>query len=167
MTKKNLILSTLGTLAMSAFAVSSATASSSGALTLSGSVAAFNDIAVTPNGTNNTNLNIAAGESGKSVASVAETSNDLNGYKITMSSANGGQLQLAGNSAKYTTYQVSYNGGAYVTPPVSSAPVTVKTVTSLSALATANSAIAVNVTAYPTALAGTYSDTVTFTIVGN
>jgi hypothetical protein len=167
MTKKSLILSTLSIFILSAIAISSANAASSGTLTLSGNVAAVNDIVVTPNGTNNTSLNITSGETGKGVASVAESSNDLNGYKITMSSANGGQLQLAGNSAKYTTYQISYAGGSYVTPPLSASPVTVKSVNSLSALTTATSTVAVNVTAYPTALAGTYSDTVTFSIVGN
>jgi hypothetical protein len=152
---------------MSAIAASSANAASSGTLTLSGNVAAVNDIVVTPNGNNNTSLNITAGETGKSVASVLESSNSITGYKIMMSSANAGQLQLAGNTSKYTTYQISYAGASYVTPPASSSPVAVKNVSSLSALTTATSAVAVNVTAYPTALAGTYSDTVTFAIVAN
>jgi hypothetical protein len=160
--KKNLTL-----LALSALTVASAHAASTGTLTLSGNVAAVNDITVTPNGTNNTSLNITSGESGKSVASVTEASNDKDGYKIQMYSANGGQLQLAGQASKYTTYQISYAGGSYSTPPLAASPATIKNVSSLSALTTATSAVAVNVTAYPTALAGTYSDTVTFAIIGN
>ncbi len=167
MQKKSLILSTVSALALSGLTIASANATSTGTLTLSGSVAAVNDIVVNPNGTNNTNLNITAGESAKNVASVAESSNDISGYKIQMYSANGGQLQLAGQPSKYTTYQISYAGGSYTTPPLAASPSTVKNVSSLSALTTANSAVAVNVTAYPTALAGTYSDTVTFSIIGN
>jgi hypothetical protein len=157
--------SILATLVMAA--ATSTYAASTGTLTLSGNVAAVNDITVTPNGTNNTSLNIMGGESGKNVASVTEVSNDINGYKIQIHSANGGQLQLAGQPSKYTTYQISYAGGSYTTPPLSASPVTIKNVSSLSALTSSTSAVAVNVAAYPTALAGTYSDTVTFTIIGN
>ncbi|MFL5815461.1 MAG: fimbrial protein [Bdellovibrionia bacterium] len=157
----------LSFLALSALIVTPAFAASTGTLTLSGNVAAVNDITVTPNGTNNTSLNIISGETGKNVASVTESSNDKDGYKIQIHSANGGQLQLAGQPSKYTTYQISYAGGSYTTPPLAASPVTIKNVSSLSALTSATSAVAVNVTAYPTALAGTYSDTVTFAIIGN
>jgi hypothetical protein len=150
-----------------AMTTASAHAASSGTLTLSGTVAAKNDVTIAPNGTNNTTLNILTGETGKNVATVTETSNDLNGYKIQMYSANGGQLQLAGQSSVQTAYQVSYAGASYVTPPLAASPVTVKNVSSLNGLTSTPSAITVNVTAYPTALAGTYSDTVTFAIVGN
>jgi hypothetical protein len=167
MKKRSSTQSALGILALSTLTLASAHSASTGTLTLSGNVAAVNDITITPNGSNNTSLNILAGETGKNVASVAEASNDINGYKIQMHSANGGQLQLAGQPSKYATYQISYAGGSYTTPPLAASPVTVKNVSSLSALTTTVSTVAVNVAASPTALAGSYSDTITFSIIGN
>lgn len=140
-------------------------AASSGTLLLSGTVPLVNDLAVTANGTNNTSLNITGGESARLVASVAETSNNATGYTVTLSSANGGQLKNAGSASSQTTYQVSYDGGTYAQPGTAAA--TVKTVNALGALTTNNSAVRVNVTAFPTAPAGTYSDTLTLTIVAN
>jgi hypothetical protein len=140
-------------------------AASSGTLVLSGTVPLVNDLAVTANGTNNTSLNISGGESAKLVASVAETSNNATGYTITLASANGGQLTNAADATKKTSYQVSYNGGSYAQP--SAAAATVKSVSSLSAQTTNTSAVRVTVTAYPGAPAGTYSDTLTLTIVAN
>jgi len=61
-------------------------------LNISGTVALVNTLVVTPNGTNNQTLNITGGETGKNVATVAETSNDANGYAISLSSANGGSF---------------------------------------------------------------------------
>lgn len=140
-------------------------AASSGTLLLSGTVPLVNDIAVTANGTNNTSLNISAGESAKLVANVAETSNNGTGYTVTLSSANGGQLKNSSDASKKTTYQVSYNGGSYAQP--GTLPVTVKTVNSLSAQTTNTSAIRVNVAAFANAPAGVYSDTLTLTIAAN
>jgi hypothetical protein len=167
MKKADFIKATLSILSLSALLASAAVAASSGTLTLSGTVAAVNDISISANGSNNTSLNILNGETGKNVASVTESSNDLNGYKIQMYSANGGQLQLAGQPSKHTTYQISYGGGTYTTPPLAASPATVKNVSSLSTLTNATSPVMVNVAAYPSALAGTYSDTVTFAIIGN
>jgi hypothetical protein len=140
-------------------------AASSGTLTLSGTVGLVNDLVVTPNGTNNTTLNITGGETGKNVAAVAETSNNGLGYKITVSSVNGGELRLATDAAKKTTYQISYDGGSYFTPTI--AGIAAKNVTSLAGLTTNTSQVLVNVVAYPAALVGSYSDTVTFSIAAN
>jgi hypothetical protein len=144
---------------------SNANAASSGSLIVSGSVSMVNSLVVTPNVANNTSLNITGGESAKNVASVAETSNDLAGYKIMMSSATGGLLVNQSNSANSTAYQVSYNGGA--AQSITSAGIAVKNVASLAALTTNTSAVAVNVTAYPSAPAGVYQDTLTISIVAN
>ena len=138
-----------------AFAASSAT------LTVSGVVALVNDISVTPNGTNNTSLNIVGGETAKNVASVVETSNNAQGYVIQMSSANGGKLKSSSNNQQ-TSYTISYGGGSYAAPNTN--PTTVKTVNSLTGLTSNTSQVAINVTALPTASAGTYSDTITFAI---
>jgi hypothetical protein len=148
-----------------AFFSASGWAASSGTLVLSGTVPLVNDLVVAANGTNNTSLNISGGESARLVASVAETSNNATGYTITLASANGGQLTNTADATKKTSYQVSYNGGGYAQP--SAAAATVKSVSSLGAQTTNTSAVRVNVTAYPGAPAGTYSDTLTLTIVAN
>jgi hypothetical protein len=142
----------------------SAMAASSGTLTISGTVAVINDIVVTPNASA-TQLDIVNGETGLSVAGVAETSNNLNGYKITMASANNGQLVNGSDSAIKTAYKVGYDGASSVA--LTTAATTVKNVSSLSGLTTANSDVKVDVTALPSALAGTYSDTITVAIVAN
>lgn len=144
---------------------SQAFAASTGTLLLQGTIAAVNDIVVTPNAANNTSLNILAGESGKNVGSVQEQSNNLNGYKIFISSATGGFLVHTINSASKTSYKIGYNGAATVTPTV--APVQVKNVSSLSGLTTANSAVTADVTAYPNGIAGLYQDTLTISIQAN
>ena|ERR1035437_3599133 len=140
-------------------------ASPSGTLVLSGIVAVFNSITITPNGTNNSTLNIASGAADVNVASVSETSNDGLGYKITVQSANGGFLENTTDATKKTAYTLSYDGAAMSSPTTSA--VMVKNVSSLTQQTTDVSIVTVTVTALPTALAGTYSDTVTFAIVAN
>ncbi len=140
-------------------------AASSGVLTLSGTVDLVNDIVITPNGTNNTSLDIVNGETAKLVASAAETSNNASGYTVEISSLNGGELRHATDASKKTVYQISYDAGTYAQPSVT--PAAVKTVASLPGLTTDNSDINVNVTAFPSAIAGTYSDTVTIAISAN
>lgn len=140
-------------------------AADTGTLLLQGVVDAVNSIVVTPNGTNNTSLDIVNGESGKLVASVAETSNNLTGYKINAKSLNGSELRNNSDANKKTTYTLNYDSGSAVTLTTSYQEV--KNVNSLSALTTNNSDVNVNVAAYASAPAGTYSDTVTFQIVAN
>lgn len=158
MKKLTLSVMALSLLGSSAFAVSS------GTLTLRGTVAAVNDIVITPNG-DNLLLNITAGETNKLVASAAETSNNLLGYKIFIASPTGGELRNTSDATKKTTYKISYNGAAAVTPTVGG--VQVKNVASLTGLTTANSNVNVQVTAYATAPAGTYEDTLTLSIQAN
>lgn len=145
----------------------SSQASTTATLTVSGTVAAVSDIEVTPNAANNTSLNITGGAAGTNVASVAETSNDAAGYKIQAYSTNSSELVNASAAAAKTAYQISYNGGAYVTLASSSAPVLMKSVSSLAQLTTANSNVLINVTAAPLAVAGIYQDVITFAIVAN
>lgn len=146
------------------FLSSLASAAPSGTLTLRGTVAVVADIVVTPNG-DNLALDIAGGESNKLVASAAETSNNLTGYKIFVSSATDGELRHTTDATKKTTYQVRYAGSSAVSPTASG--VQVKNVSSLSGLTTNNSNINVDVDAYATAPAGTYEDTLTITIQSN
>jgi hypothetical protein len=132
-------------------------------LALQGTVAPVNTLSVAAAGPFNA-LAITSAQTA-TVANVTETSNDLNGYIVTMASANGGQLRNAADATKQTTYTIGYNGTPAVVPTV--AAQNVKTVSSLSGLTTASSAVVINVTAYSTAPAGTYSDTLTFAIVAN
>lgn len=148
-----------------AFFSASAHAASTGSLVLSGTVALINSIVITLNGSNNTTLDIVNGESAKNIASVAETSNNPIGYKIMISSANASELRLSSDGTKKTTYQISYDGGSYTT--LTTTPTQIKNVSSLTGLTTYNSAVLINVSAYANAPAGTYSDTVTLSIVAN
>jgi hypothetical protein len=139
-------------------------AASNGTLLIQGTVNLVNDIVITPN-SSATALNITSGESAKLVATVAETSNNLTGYKIQMSSANASKLVHTADNTKSTPYTVSYAGGSAVT--LSSTAQTVKTVSSLTGLTTTTSNVSATVTALPTAIAGTYQDTITVAIVAN
>lgn len=145
----------------------SALAASSGTLLLQGTVGVVNDIVVTAAAGNaNTTLDIVNGETGKLVGTATETSNNLLGYKIRIASATGGELRNTQDATKKTTYKVKYNGATTgVTPTV--AGVEVKNVAALSGLTTVTSNIAVDVTAYATAPAGTYADTLTVSIQAN
>jgi hypothetical protein len=141
-----------------------AQAASSGTLLIQGTVSLVNDITITPNASATT-LNITGGETNKLVASVSETSNNLNGYKIQMSSSNAGKLVHTTDNTKQTAYTISYGSGSAVS--LTNTAQTVKTVSALSGLTTVSSNVSANVTALPTAVAGTYQDTITIAIVAN
>jgi hypothetical protein len=155
---KTLLLTALLTLGLTA------KAGSTGTIIISGTVLPVNDIVITTLA-DASNLNITAGEVGKLVATVSETSNNLTGYRIKMKSLNGGKLNHTVDSSKNTTYTVSYNGGSYMA--LSTSDQDVKNVGSLNGLTTQVSQVKVDVTAYPIAPAGTYTDTITVTIQAN
>lgn len=146
-----------------------AMAASSGTLLLQGQVSTVTNITVAP--TDNLALNIVNGEAGKDVASVIEESNNLGGYKVFISSTNGGELRHTLDASKKTTYQIKYDGSAAaVTPSVTQVGqngVEVKNVTSLSGLTTDTSSVLAVVAPYASAPAGTYNDTLTISIVAN
>lgn len=149
----------LFTYALCAFLVSlSALAATTGTLQLQGIVGTTFSISVASQ-TGAMNLDILNGESAKLVGIATETTNNSAGYKVTMSSANGGELK--NGSLDFVQYKVSYNGGTAVTPTLLAA--TVKT-SSVPQPAGVSSNITVTFTGKPTALAGTYSDTLTLTI---
>lgn len=155
---KTLLFVAMGLLASSTFAAGS------GDLLLSGTVVSVNDLVITPDA-NATNLDILNGEINKTVASVAETSNNLLGYKIMMKSANASKLVHSVDPTKSTDYTITYDGSSAVTLTTSDQEV--KNVSSLAGLTTNTSSVAADVSAFPTAPAGTYSDTVTISIVAN
>jgi hypothetical protein len=152
-------------LAVAAITAQPAKAADTGTLLLQGVVAVVNNIIVTPNGSNNTSLDIVGGETNKLVASVEEVSNNLAGYKINAKSDNGGELRNNSDATKKTTFTLSYDGASALALTTSYQQV--KNVSSLTGLTTNNSDVTVNVVAFANAPAGTYEDTVTFQIVAN
>jgi len=155
------ITAALFTLGTAGFAQASAT------LTISGTVAAINTITIASQ-TGYNSLNIVSGETDKLVGIATETSNDVLGYKVTLSSANAGstaQAFLAGTGGNTDTvnYSIKY-GGTAVTLASGSAIVTT------AAARTASTGVAKNITvtlAGSWRAADTYSDTLTLTIAGN
>lgn len=109
-----------------------------------------------------TNLNILSGNKGTRVASSVETCNDVNGYQVLVSSLNAGELRHEGDPLIKTNYTLRYAKGAYV--KLSTTPQMMYTVAKLSNLTQRTQSINVNVTAFPNAPAGAYSDTVVLTI---
>jgi hypothetical protein len=150
---------------LSVAAAQSAFAATSANLLLRGTVGAANAISIASNGTNNTTLDVLNGEINKNVASATEVSNNAAGYKIMLSSTNGGLLVNTTAPSQFTAYTVGYDGLTAVAPTTT--PTQIKNVSSLSSTTTHNSSIVVNVTAFPVALAGIYEDTVTLSIVAN
>ena len=157
--KKKLLLATI----LSLVSIQ-ANAAATGTLILSGTVAAACNITVTPNGSNNTTLDIVAGETNKNVASVNESCNNATGYKINIKSDNGGELRHTGNASLKTTYTIVYDGQT-ITPTTNFQQA--KNVSVLNSPSNYNAPVLVNVAAYANALAGTYTDTVTMQIVAN
>ncbi|MCO4756062.1 MAG: fimbrial protein [Bacteriovoracaceae bacterium] len=152
-------------LVMVALVASASTfARTTGNLLLQGEVAQKLSLSIDPQ--SNQNIDIENGETSLLVAKVEETSNELAGYKIKISSLNGGELQNADDATKKTSYQVSYDGGQLVTPPKSGSA-EVKDSGVLGGLVSYTSDVNIDVAALPNAAAGVYSDTVTFTIEAN
>ena len=143
---------------------SAAFAANTGTLVISGVVTAVNDLLIAPT-PEATTLNITGGETGRLVAAVQETSNSLTGYNIKMRSANASKLVHGTDPSKSTAYTISYDSGAAVS--LTTSDQIVKNISSLTGLTTVSSNVNVNVTAYPLAPAGTYSDTITISIAAN
>jgi spore coat protein U-like protein len=161
MKNSKVVLAALATV----FMAQASLAATSGSLLLRGVVGVVNEITVAAEGSDNLNLNILGGESNKLVGKATEKSNNLAGYKITISSPTNGQLRHTVDATKYSSYTISYGGASAVAPTVSG--VQVKNVTSLNSLTTNISEIRANITANPNAVAGTYEDTLTVTITAN
>lgn len=147
------------------FSILIATQAHAAPLNLQGTVNPQNDITINAvDGAYNA-LNIVSGQSNLTIANVTESSNNLSGYKINMSSSNGGELRNTSDVTKKTNYTISYGGGTAVQPTTNAAQV--KSVSSLNGLTTASSAVKINVTAFANAPAGTYTDQLTLAIVAN
>lgn len=151
--------------------VSTVMALPSAELTISGTVAAFDDIQIAPLAAA-TNLQIVSGQSGTKVADVAETSNRIAGYQIQLSSAKQGNLvhlsqtgPVAGVPVTMKTpYTVKYNTSGYVSLATAQL---FPGQPSLTALTTKNSTVDVQVSSNAFAVEGTYQDVITISIVSN
>lgn len=144
-------------LVLSLIAVNSL-AATTGTLLLSGTVAVNYELTVAAQ-TGHNALNILAGESNDLVGIVTEKTNNPTGYKIKMSSANAGLLK--NGTIDSVSYTISYNGATAVTPSLT--PTLVKTVNTAAPGGNLSN-VSITFPAKPLALAGTYTDTLTFTI---
>lgn len=137
------------------------TCSDTAELVISGVVAPVCNIEVAPT-VAATALNISGGESATSIASVTEQSNSPAGYTVSVSSLNNGNLKHATVAGEQFAYQLSYDGAANFAP--TTAPAVVKTSGPLPGFTTDVSDVKITFAAQPTAMVGTYSDTLSFTL---
>ncbi len=147
-------------LALTALMAGTAFSATSGNLLLSGIVPVNYAIVVTPDGTNNSTLDVLAGSTLKSVANVLETSNNPLGYKVQASSLNNGLLK--NGTVDSVAYQLKYGAGALLSLTTTAQTVYTSPLLLVAASNTQN--VKITHAAKASAMAGTYSDTVTFTI---
>ena len=147
------------TLQTSACGVAGQHCSASGDLALSGTVATRCALIVSALD-EATQLKISEGESNALVANVTEQTNNLAGYRVTVRSSNNGKLVNIASPSQGVAYQIAYDGGAMVAP--TNVPKEVKNSGVLTSAANHISPVRVTIAPQPSALAGTYSDTLTF-----
>ena len=131
-------------------------------LLLQGTVAPVLSVTVTPVASVHDDLDLSASPTDLKVASVLEESNSINGYKIFAKSTTGGTL--ANGALDSIAYTIGYGGGAHVS--LTTADQEVKD-SGTGGLISATSDVDVAYTgkAATALVAGTYSDTVTISIV--
>lgn len=146
-----------------AMAAPGAMAALTGSILLQGSVAAATSITVTGTGNYNA-LDLAVTATDLAVATVNEANNTTTGYKVTVASTNAGLLK--NGTAQSLAYTAKYNGATFT---LSTTPQTVTNVTSSTAIVNVNKTLTISYTgqAASAMLAGTYSDTLQFTIAAN
>lgn len=134
-----------------------------GSITISGSVAAATAITVTSSPGYNT-LDLSNSVTDLQVASVRETNNTTLGYRVTLTSANAGQLK--NGSVGSLAYSAKYNGASVT---LSTTPQTITNTGNSNTVVNVLKPLAISYTgaAANTMMAGTYSDTLTFTIAAN
>ncbi len=109
-----------------------------------------------------TQLNIAGGESRQLVAIVRERSNVSTGYIVRVSSANNGVLAHESGLSEHIPYQITYDGKSSLRP--SANPTSVKSTNVLSNPVDHRSPVEITFVGRRSAMAGVYSDTLTFEI---
>ena len=142
---------------------SGAFAATTGSVTIQGTVATV--VAITVTGTTPFNaLDLTTTQANLPVANVVEQSNDALGYKVTMSSANAGTLK--NGTAGSVAYTAKYNA---TTVTLSATPQNVTTAPATTTVVNVTKPLTISYTGAAAAsmMAGTYSDTLTFTIAAN
>ena len=133
--------------------------SSTGTLSLSGSVAAITTITVTPDA-NASALPVGVATTNLKIATVVELSNSKAGYTVTLSSANGGALmETSGTDSQ--AYTLTYGSN-----PVTFTSGTATLTSSSTRSATAAGSTNILYISFPASFlnADTYTDSLTFTI---
>jgi len=148
----------------------SAFAADNGNITIQGTVAPVNAIAITPVSGYNT-LNMTSGAIDQQVATLNEKNNDPDGYTVTLASLNaaaGSQAVLKGADAQTTdsfNYTMKYGVAASETAVTLVAGSAVVTSTSAPSIeAGAEKSLLISFTGSSWKNADTYSDTITLTI---
>lgn len=143
----------------------SAFSATQGDITISGTVAAELSLSLSTN--TYSSLDIVNGGD-HTVAVATEECNDLDGYKVYGYSANGSQLENQANTSVKTAYTLKYDGAGGQTLGTGAANrVELKDSGSLTEAADESSDVVVDVTAFASAPAGTYQDTITLQIEAN
>ncbi len=133
-----------------------AMASSSGTVDINGTVDAVCEVSVTDL---NASLDLVSGESSKKVATIQEHCNDHQGYTVSFSSSNSGNLRSGdGNLVSYT---VDYDGQSRQDLQRS------MSLRRSQAQFRQNRDLNVNIDSSTTRVAGAYADTITVTIQAN
>lgn len=151
---KYVLVGLMSLLSMSAFA---------GTLVLTGSIPAATSLVVAPLPASST-LDLTSTATNLQVATVTEANNTVNGYTVKVSSANAGLLK--NGSLGSVTYTARYNGTSFV---LSTTPVVVTNQGSQSAIVNIGKSVDISYAgqAAPSLMAGSYSDTLTFSISAN
>lgn len=154
------LLSATSLMSFSAFGVTA-----TGNLNLSGSIADAVSITVTPNATASS-LNLSSTQTDTVVASVSESSNAANGYTISAKSTNGSSLVHSSDASQTIAYTIKYGASSAVT--LTTSDQVVKTQSTGGAYTGVNSSVSISYTGVSAATrkAGTYTDTITFTVTG-
>lgn len=145
------------------FFATSALAATSGLITIQGVVPKV--VAVTVTGVAPFNaLDLTTTQTNLPVANINEQSNDTNGYTVTASSANAGQLK--NGAVGSIAYTARYNAVSFA---LTVTPVAITTVAISAAVVNVTKSLTISYTGTPSAsnMSGTYSDTLTFTIAAN
>jgi hypothetical protein len=137
--------------------------SASGNLSLSGNITDSVSIAVTPSGNYN-NLTLTTSATDAVVATVAESSNATAGYIILARSSNASKLVHSTDSTQNVGYTMKYGTSSALT--LTAVDQTVKTQAVGGVYSAVASSVSVSYTGVSAASrrAGTYTDTITFTV---
>lgn len=132
-----------------------------GTLNLTGTIASSVAIVVTPDA-NATGMDLTANQTDMQVAVVTSTSNSVGGYRIDAKDANGSTIKHA-TLADNVPFTIKYNGVAKTLTTSDSAFYTNAVGGNYVGV---NHNVTISYTGSSTLTAGSYSDLITFTIVG-